>query len=85
MLWPVLDCARIAAEFALGEQLAATPLAGGHPDVTRLTTERGTFVVKPAVGIGAVDLYEQAVLEQVPAPAKLPAAGTVWDRVASAE
>ena len=144
MLWPVLDCARIAAEFALGEPLAAIPLAGGHPDVTRLTTEWGTFVVKPAAGISAVDLYEQAArvlstagirqarplrstagllvsesghtvqeylpgriclrptraqtaatmrhvgvyhaaLEQVPVPAELLAADTIWDRVASAE
>ncbi len=144
MLCPVLDCAQIAAEFALGEPLAATPLAGGHPDVTRLTTRSGTYVVKPAARDAVAELYEQAArvlrtaairqarplrstagslvsksghtvqeflpgriclrptsaqttatmrhvgayhaaLEQVPVPAELLAADTVWDRVASAE
>lgn len=144
MLWPMLDCARIAAEFDLGQPLATTQLAGGRPDVKRLTAERGTFVVKPASGNAAADLYEQAArvlsaagirqaqllrtttgslvsedgytvqeflpgriclqptkrqtaatmrhvgayhaaLEQVPVPAGLLAAETVWDRVTSAE
>jgi len=48
MLRLMLDCARIAEEFGLGPPLGVAPLAGGHPDVTRLTTARGTFVVKPA-------------------------------------
>ena len=140
----MLDCARIAEEFGLGPPLDVTPLAGGHPDVTRLTTARGTFVVKPAYDTAKAELYElaaralsaagirqaqplrttagslasesghtaqeflpgriclqptkaqtaatmrhlgayHAALEQVPVPADLHAARTVWDRVASAE
>lgn len=56
----MLDCARIAAEFGLGQLLRTAPLTGGHPDVTRLTTARGTFVVKPAYGTASANLYEQA-------------------------
>ena len=145
MLRRMLDCAGVAAEFDLGQPLDATPLAGGHANVTRLTTARGTFVVKPAYRTAeAEDLCEQAaltlsaagirqarrlrttagsligesghtvqeflpgqiclrptpaqttatmrhagayhaVLEQVPVPAWLFTAATVWDRVASAE
>jgi len=40
----------IAKEFGLGQVLAAGPLADGHPDVVKLTTEHGAFVVKPAYG-----------------------------------
>jgi Ser/Thr protein kinase RdoA (MazF antagonist) len=145
MLRRMLDWARIAAEFGLGRPLGVAPLAGGHADVTRLTTARGTFVIKPAYGPAeAEDLSEQAALvlsaagirqarrlrttagslvsesghtvqeflpgeiclrptpaqttatmrhagayhaalEQVPVPAWLLTAATVWDRVASAE
>jgi Ser/Thr protein kinase RdoA (MazF antagonist) len=60
MLRLMLDCARIAEEFGLGPVLGVAPLAGGHPDVTRLTTPRGTFVVKPAYGMATAELYEQA-------------------------
>ena len=141
----MLDCAGVAAEFGLGQPLGVAPLAGGQADVTRLTTARGTFVVKPAYGTAqAEDLDEQAALalsaagirqarrlrttagslvsesghtvqeflpgqiclrptpaqttatmrhagayhaalEQVPVPAWLLTAATVWDRVASAE
>jgi Ser/Thr protein kinase RdoA (MazF antagonist) len=141
----MLDCAGVAAEFGLGQPLGVASLTGGRAGVTRLTTARGTFVVKPAYGTaGAEDLYEQAArtliaagvrqarplrtmdgslvsqpghtvqeflpgdtclrptpaqtsatmrhagayhaaLEQVPVPAWLLTAATVWDRVASAE
>lgn len=141
---PVLEGARIAAEFGLGQVRAAEPLDGGHPEVTRLTTDRGTFVIKPAIGAAGTDLYEHAarvltaagvrqarplrttagslvsesghtaqeflpgricirpgktqtiatmrhagkyhaVLADLPVPAGLLAARTVWDQVASAE
>jgi len=36
MLRRMLDCARITAEFGLGQLLGVAPLAGGHPDVRRL-------------------------------------------------
>ena len=37
----------LAAEFGLGTVVAVEPLAPGHPDVVKLTTSRGTFVLKP--------------------------------------
>jgi Ser/Thr protein kinase RdoA (MazF antagonist) len=56
----VLDTARIAAEFGLGRPLSVSVLADGHPDVTRLTTARGSFVIKPAYATDDADLYDQA-------------------------
>jgi Ser/Thr protein kinase RdoA (MazF antagonist) len=56
----VPDTARIAAEFGLGRPLSVSPLAGGHPDITRLTTAQGSFVVKPAYATDDADLCEQA-------------------------
>ena len=52
------ESADIGEEFGLGRVLAAEPLADGHPDVMKLTTERGAFVVKPAYGYA--ELSEQA-------------------------
>lgn len=57
---PVLDTARIAAEFGLGPPLSVSQLADGHPDVTQLTTARGSFVVKPAYAAGDAGLYDRA-------------------------
>lgn len=57
-----MDAAVIAAEFGLGELLAAEPLAGGHAEVVKLTTARGEFVVKPAVRTRDALLHEQAAL-----------------------
>src|SRR5262249_6226589 len=33
----------------------------GHPEVTRITTDRGVFVVKPGFDETAIELYERAV------------------------
>lgn len=53
------DVARVAEEFGLGAVLDAAPLPGGHRDVTRLTTGRGTFVVKPGYQTADLELYER--------------------------
>jgi Ser/Thr protein kinase RdoA (MazF antagonist) len=55
----MLDVARVATEFGLGPVLGAEPLPGGHRDVTRLTTGRGTFVVKPGYQSAELELYER--------------------------
>ncbi len=47
----------IAAEFALGRVLAVTPLAGGAPDVAKLTATYGAFVVKPGHDRTSAELY----------------------------
>ncbi len=52
----------VADEFGLGRLLAAAPLADGHPDVVKLTTARGSFVVKPAYSITQAELAEQAAV-----------------------
>jgi hypothetical protein len=46
----------IATEFALGRVLAVTPLAGG-PDVVKLSTTGGTWVVKPCLNRTTAELY----------------------------
>ncbi len=53
----VPDYNLIAAEFALGRVLAVTPLAGGAPDVAKLTATYGVFVVKPGRDRTSADLY----------------------------
>ncbi len=53
----VPDYNLIAAEFALGRVLAVTPLAGGAPDVAKLTATYGVFVVKPGHDRTSVELY----------------------------
>jgi Ser/Thr protein kinase RdoA (MazF antagonist) len=47
----------IAEEFALGTIHNAAPLAGGSEHVTRLDTERGSFVVKRPWNVRDVELY----------------------------
>jgi Ser/Thr protein kinase RdoA (MazF antagonist) len=54
------DLTGIAAEFGLGRVLGAEPLPGGHRDVTRLITSRGTFVVKPETDLAVAELCEKA-------------------------
>ncbi len=53
----VPDYNLIAAEFALGRVLAVTPLAGGAPDVAKLTATYGVFVVKPGHDRTSAELY----------------------------
>ena len=47
----------MAAQFGLGEPVDVVPLAGGHPDVVKLTTARGAFVLKPAGRTVEAELY----------------------------
>ena len=47
----------VATAFGLGSPIASTPLSGGGPDVVRLTTERGSFVVKPVRRAYEWELY----------------------------
>jgi Ser/Thr protein kinase RdoA (MazF antagonist) len=54
---------RVAQEFDLGTPVTAEPLHGGGPQVVRLTTPRGRFVVKPVYRVSDWELY--AVVEQV--------------------
>jgi len=56
----MLNFASIAAEFDLGHLVAATPMAGGYANVTRITTDRGMFVIKRGFDESAAELYEQA-------------------------
>jgi Ser/Thr protein kinase RdoA (MazF antagonist) len=55
---PALDAT--AAEFGLGHLLDTAPVPG-HPDVFRITTERGTFLARPA-GPADPALYEQVAV-----------------------
>lgn len=50
---------RIAQEFGLGRPLDVGPLAHDHPEVVKLTTERGHFVVMTASDVAQVELYER--------------------------
>jgi Ser/Thr protein kinase RdoA (MazF antagonist) len=59
----VRDLRRVAAQFGLGEPVEVVPLPGGHPDVVKLTTARGAFVVKPAGR--AVEVELSALAAQV--------------------
>jgi Ser/Thr protein kinase RdoA (MazF antagonist) len=56
------DYERVADEFGLGQLLAAWPLAAGHPGVAKLTTTRGSFVVKPAYSVMQAELAERAAV-----------------------
>jgi Phosphotransferase enzyme family len=47
----------IAAEFALGRVLATSPLSGGGPDVVKLTTTSGDWVIKPGSNRTTAELY----------------------------
>ena len=58
----MLDLAGIAADFGLGRVLGAEPLPGGHRDVIRLVTSRGTFVVKPESDPAVAELQEKAAV-----------------------
>jgi hypothetical protein len=49
----------IAAEFGLGKLASVTPLGGGGPDVRKLTTAAGLFVIKPAASAADAELYER--------------------------
>jgi len=47
----------IASEFALGRVLAVTRLSGGGPDVVKLTTTSGDWVIKPGINRTTAELY----------------------------
>jgi Ser/Thr protein kinase RdoA (MazF antagonist) len=53
----VPDYHLIAAEFALGRVLATSPLSGGGPDVVKLTTTSGDWVIKPGSNRTTAELY----------------------------
>jgi Ser/Thr protein kinase RdoA (MazF antagonist) len=57
----VFDYQPIAAEFALGRVLEVSPLPGGGPDVMKLTTASGTWVVKPCRDRTSAELYPRVV------------------------
>lgn len=47
----------IAREFGLGRVSDVTPLTDGHPEVVKVTTELGQFVIKPAYDRMQAELY----------------------------
>lgn len=51
------ELAELAVEFDLGTPTEVVPLVGGGPAVVRLTTTRGSFVVKPFYRASDIELY----------------------------
>ncbi|WP_020579824.1 hypothetical protein [Actinopolymorpha alba] len=49
--------AQVAREFELGTPISVEPLAGGSVHVVKLTTSRGSYVVKPVYQAVELELY----------------------------